>query len=127
MLDTPGILPPQIHDVEVCSKLALTGLNYTNDFSLVLIINELIFGPTALKLGFCSLNVGAIRDCLVGVKELAQYFLAILDSSDEYKKWAKCCINENDKSILHHKANHSGGSETQIKRKRQYPTDHTQV
>lgn len=25
VLDTPGVLPPQIHDVEVCTKLALTG------------------------------------------------------------------------------------------------------
>lgn len=26
VLDTPGILPPDILDVEVCSKLALTGM-----------------------------------------------------------------------------------------------------
>ncbi|KAK9943189.1 hypothetical protein M0R45_008807 [Rubus argutus] len=25
VLDTPGVLPPQIHDVEICTKLALTG------------------------------------------------------------------------------------------------------
>jgi ribosome biogenesis GTPase A len=25
VLDTPGVLPPQIDDVEVCTKLALTG------------------------------------------------------------------------------------------------------
>jgi len=26
ILDTPGILPSKVHDVEVCSKLALTGI-----------------------------------------------------------------------------------------------------
>ncbi|KAL9455397.1 hypothetical protein AB3S75_010758 [Citrus x aurantiifolia] len=64
VLDTPGILPPEIHDVEVCSKLALTG---------------------------------AIRDSLVGEKELAQYFL-----------------------------DQSSGSESGMIWKRQNPTDHTQ-
>lgn len=26
VLDTPGIFPPKIDDIEVCSKLALTGI-----------------------------------------------------------------------------------------------------
>lgn len=56
VLDTPGVLPPDIIDDKVCSKLALTG---------------------------------AIADCLVGELELAEYFLAILSTSDEYKKWVK--------------------------------------
>ncbi|KAK1550185.1 hypothetical protein Q3G72_015063 [Acer saccharum] len=86
VLDTPSILPPQIHDIEVCSKLALTG---------------------------------AIRDGLVGEKELAQYFLGILNFSEEYKKWAKFSTNEND-------GERSNGPELEMKRKRVYPTDHTQ-
>ncbi|KAK2650924.1 hypothetical protein Ddye_018413 [Dipteronia dyeriana] len=86
VLDTPSILPPQIHDIEVCSKLALTG---------------------------------AIRDGLVGEKELARYFLGILNFSEEYKKWAKFSTNEND-------GEHSNGPELEMKRKRVYPTDHTQ-
>ncbi|OMO87233.1 hypothetical protein CCACVL1_09178 [Corchorus capsularis] len=54
LLDTPGILPPSIHDAEFCcSKLAIKG---------------------------------AIRDSLVGQKELAQYFLAILNLSYQYKQ-----------------------------------------
>ncbi|KAL5795166.1 hypothetical protein ACOSP7_003760 [Xanthoceras sorbifolium] len=89
VLDTPSILPPQIHDVEVFSKLALTG---------------------------------AIRDGLVGEKELAQYFLGILNFSEEYKKWAKFCTNENDESLLER----SSGPALEMKRKRVYPTDHTQ-
>lgn len=56
VLDTPGVLPPDIIDDKVCSKLALTG---------------------------------AIADCLVGELKLAEYFLAILSTSDEYKKWVK--------------------------------------
>ncbi|CAN1354760.1 DAR GTPase 2, mitochondrial [Linum perenne] len=55
ILDTPGILPPEILDIEACSKLALTG---------------------------------AIKDCFVGEEKLAQFFLAILTLSSEYKKWA---------------------------------------
>ncbi|KAK1550527.1 hypothetical protein Q3G72_020445 [Acer saccharum] len=86
VLDTPSILPPQIHDIEVCSKLALTG---------------------------------AIRDGLVGEKELARYFLGILNFSEEYKKWAKFSTNEND-------GERSNGPELEMKRKRVYPTDHTQ-
>ncbi|KAJ0037286.1 hypothetical protein Pint_22446 [Pistacia integerrima] len=93
VLDTPGILPPEIHDIEVCSKLALTG---------------------------------AIRDSFVGVKKLAEFFLAILNSSDEYKKWAKFSTYENDRSNLQHNVEHSTASELEKKQKRRYPSDHTQ-
>ncbi|KAI9181666.1 hypothetical protein LWI28_017314 [Acer negundo] len=80
VLDTPSILSPQIHDIEVFSKLALTG---------------------------------AIRDGLVGEKELARYFLGILNFSEEYKKWAKF-------------SERSNVPELEMKRERVYPTDHTQ-
>ncbi|XP_044488683.1 DAR GTPase 2, mitochondrial isoform X2 [Mangifera indica] len=93
VLDTPGILPPAIQDIEVCSKLALTG---------------------------------AIRDSFVGEKKLAEYFLAILNSSDEYKKWAKFSTYENDRSVLQHSVGHSASSQLETKKRRQYPTDHTQ-
>ncbi|KAK7814613.1 dar gtpase 2, partial [Quercus suber] len=36
----------------------------------------------------------SIRDCLLGEREIAQYFLALLNSSDEYKKWAKLSMND---------------------------------
>lgn len=93
VLDTPGILPLKTLDVEVCSKLALTG---------------------------------AISDSLVDVKELAGYFLAILNSGDKYKKWEKLCSYDDGKAFMEHKAEHSSGSELVEKPKRQYPTDHTQ-
>ncbi|XP_062097160.1 DAR GTPase 2, mitochondrial [Humulus lupulus] len=93
VLDTPGVLPPEISDDEVCSKLALTG---------------------------------AISNCLVGEKELAQYFLAILNLSKEYKKWSKKIHKENEITLTNHEAECSSGLEKNMKRRRQYPTDHTQ-
>ncbi|CAK7349255.1 unnamed protein product [Dovyalis caffra] len=92
VLDTPGILPPQIHDSEVCSKLALTG---------------------------------AIEN-LVGEKELAQYFLAILNTSDEYKKWERLSTHGNDRSFTGKEVDGSSGSNLDTKQKKQYPSDHTQ-
>ncbi|KAI3739067.1 hypothetical protein L2E82_29444 [Cichorium intybus] len=62
ILDTPGILPPEILDAERSSKLALTG---------------------------------AIADFLVDQSDLAQYFLSILNLSDEYKNWEKFSIIDN--------------------------------
>nr|GMD59450.1 DAR GTPase 2, mitochondrial [Ipomoea batatas] len=88
VLDTPGILPPDIPDAELCCKLALTG---------------------------------AIQDCLVGEIELAQYFLAILNRSDEYKKWAKLCAIEKDMV-----AATSDGFDLEKTQKSQHLTDHTQ-
>ncbi|GLT81030.1 hypothetical protein SLA2020_524380 [Shorea laevis] len=93
VLDTPGILPPKIHDVEACSKLALTG---------------------------------AIRDSLIGEKELAQYFLAILNLSDQYKKWAKVATVSSEVSLIEHKEEHLSSPVLEMKQKRQFPTDHTQ-
>ncbi|KAL8171656.1 hypothetical protein V2J09_023460 [Rumex salicifolius] len=80
ILDTPGILPLQITDTEVCAKLALTGV---------------------------------FPDCLAGEKELARYCMAILNSSDQYKKWGKPPKSENEFKY----------SELV---KKVYPTDHTQ-
>ncbi|XAR54249.1 hypothetical protein NMG60_11029295 [Bertholletia excelsa] len=90
VLDTPGVLPPEIPDDEVCAKLALTG---------------------------------AISDCLVGETELAQYFLAILNLSDEHKKWAKL-PGENEKLSPDGKGTTLAISE--VEKRRQYATDHTQ-
>ncbi|KAF5446059.1 hypothetical protein F2P56_031718 [Juglans regia] len=93
VLDTPSVLPPEILDDEVCSKLALTG---------------------------------SIRDCLVGEREIAQYFLAILNLSDEYKKWEKLTVNKDDRTFLDPKAECLSSPQLGKKQKRQYPTDHTQ-
>ncbi|OMO73235.1 hypothetical protein CCACVL1_17386 [Corchorus capsularis] len=93
LLDTPGILPPSIHDSELCSKLALTG---------------------------------AIRDSLVGQKELVQYFLAILNLSDQYKKWEKVLTNRGKLSFAESKQEHSGCSQLEGKQRKQHLMDHTQ-
>ncbi|KAM7267298.1 hypothetical protein ACFE04_009464 [Oxalis oulophora] len=94
VLDTPGILPPQINDIEVCSKLALTG---------------------------------ALSDSLVGEKELAQYFLSIINSSDEYKKWAKLISSrENKMSLSNCNLGSSSDSTPETQKRKQYATDHTQ-
>ncbi|KAJ4842633.1 hypothetical protein Tsubulata_013325 [Turnera subulata] len=71
-------------------------------------------------------NAGSIRDCLVGEKELAKYFLAVLNLSDEYKKWEKLTSYHNDESLEDHKAECLSGSGSDMKQKKHYLTDHTQ-
>ncbi|CAH9112859.1 unnamed protein product [Cuscuta epithymum] len=91
VLDTPGILPPNIPDAELCCKLALTG---------------------------------AIQDCLDGEVELAQYFLAILTTSDEFKKWAKLGGIEKDMLVVTATDDELDLEKTQKMKHR--VTDHTQ-
>ncbi|KAF2321793.1 hypothetical protein GH714_002840 [Hevea brasiliensis] len=71
-------------------------------------------------------KAGAISDSLIGEKELAQYFLAILNLSDEYKKWAKLSALENERSFIDHKEECSSGRQPCMKGERQHFTDHTQ-
>ncbi|CAN6486356.1 unnamed protein product [Victoria cruziana] len=87
ILDTPGILAPEIPDSETGSKLALTG---------------------------------AIGDHLVGEYELAQYFLAIFNTSGTYKVWEA----SNNASIYQNEKN--SAEQDSERRKKQFPTDHTQ-
>ncbi|KAK9027261.1 hypothetical protein V6N11_067099 [Hibiscus sabdariffa] len=70
----------------------------------------------------CSLT-GAIRDGLVEQRELAQYFLTILNLSNQYKKWVKYSTSQ---SRLNHKEDTSVNSKLDTRQKRQYLTDHTQ-
>ncbi|XP_068635634.1 DAR GTPase 2, mitochondrial [Aristolochia californica] len=93
VLDTPGVLTPQILDVEVASKLVLTG---------------------------------AISDSVVGEIELARYFLAILNSSDAYKRWEKLISEEDDMLFTDPKQKLLNNSNASKPQKRQYRTDHTQ-
>lgn len=72
-------------------------------------------------------NTGAINDCLVEGEKLAQYFLAILNLSEEYKKWSKFSQNEIVKPLADHRSERSSDVKIEGKRRRQYPTDHTQV
>ncbi|KAF8412530.1 hypothetical protein HHK36_000519 [Tetracentron sinense] len=69
---------------------------------------------------------GAIEDYLVGECELARYFLAILNLSNEYKHWANLLGEEDDRSSVDYKANPLGSSELDMRRRKQYATDHTQ-
>lgn len=64
---------------------------------------------------------------MVGEKELARYFLAILNTSDGYKKWERLSTHGNDKSFTGQEVEGSSDSKLNMKRKRQYPSDHTQV
>lgn len=72
------------------------------------------------------LITGAIDDFLVGECELAMYFLAILNSNDEYKQWGKLNARQDDTLSLDDKEKSLAGSHMN-KRRKQYPTDHTQV
>lgn len=76
---------------------------------------------------FAFPHAGTIQDCFGGEKELAQYFLSILNRSDEYKMWAKLSNCENERSFADHNIECATSSEMGLKRKRQYPIDHTQV
>lgn len=67
-------------------------------------------------------NAGAIPDDIVGELKLARLFLTILNSSHEYKKWAKLCKSQDLTESLSDES-----SKSDAKHKRQYATDHTQV
>ncbi|TYH05742.1 hypothetical protein ES288_A08G106000v1 [Gossypium darwinii] len=71
---------------------------------------------------------GAIRDGLIEQKELARYFLAILNLSDQYKKWAKFSANEDRLlSFIEHKEEGSISSKLEMRQKKQHMMDHTQL
>lgn len=59
---------------------------------------------------------------MVGEVTLAEYFLSILNQAEEYKKWGKLSSSTNGAVSIS-----DGTSSPDIKPKRQYPTDHTQV
>ncbi|KAM0944006.1 putative GTP binding domain, P-loop containing nucleoside triphosphate hydrolase [Dioscorea sansibarensis] len=61
---------------------------------------------------------GAIIDSLVGEVDLARYFLSVLNSKEEYKRWENLKTDADD-AIL-------STSEFNQRRRRQYPSDHTQ-
>ncbi|KAG5000336.1 hypothetical protein JHK87_021408 [Glycine soja] len=93
VLDTPAILSPKVPNVDILSKLILTG---------------------------------AIGDCLVRRKEVAQHFLAIHNSSEQYKKWAKLSMKDNDRLFLNGTTEQLTSFGLHMKHKNQIPTDHTQ-
>ena len=72
-------------------------------------------------------KAGAIRDDLVGEKELAQYFLAIFNLSNEYKKWEKMSTHEKDRPFIEHDTECLRNGQSETERHKQHITDHTQV
>ncbi|KAF8028638.1 hypothetical protein BT93_E1318 [Corymbia citriodora subsp. variegata] len=70
--------------------------------------------------------IGTIRDSLAGEKQLAQFFLSILDSGKEYEQWAKLSTAGSGTLSVDFREEYSGSSEIETRRKRQYPSDHTQ-
>ncbi|CAH8308666.1 unnamed protein product [Eruca vesicaria subsp. sativa] len=82
-----------------------------------------VFPPKLLDAEICSklALTGAIPDDIIGETELAQFCLTLLNSSHEYKKWAKLYRSQDVTGSL---SNVSSTSNAQ--RKRQFPTDHTQ-
>lgn len=60
-------------------------------------------------------------------KETAEYFLAIHNSSDQYKKWAKLASKENDIFFLNSTTECLTTHGLQMKQKKKIPNDHTQV
>ncbi|KAF5192980.1 Dar gtpase 2 protein, partial [Thalictrum thalictroides] len=67
----------------------------------------------------------AIKDCLVEECELAQYFLTILNLSDEKKRW-ETLISKEDGPSVEYKAKLSDSSDSNMKRKKLFYSDHTQ-
>ncbi|THG11059.1 hypothetical protein TEA_023390 [Camellia sinensis var. sinensis] len=82
---------------------------------------EILDAEVHLKLALTR----AINDCLIGEAELAQYFLAILNLSDEYKQWSKLSTTASEK-LSDDKVETLVNSELD-KRRKQYATDHTQI
>ncbi|XP_057540437.1 DAR GTPase 2, mitochondrial isoform X3 [Amaranthus tricolor] len=114
VLDTPGILPPQIIDVNVNANFALTDLNlfgkikrlsaktgsiYVCSYTLIVLWMQctkirLVAHNLRNSLSDVKFGAGAFTDSLAGEKVLAQYFLSVLNLSNEYQKWEKLSTPE---------------------------------
>ncbi|KAH0733781.1 hypothetical protein KY285_009488 [Solanum tuberosum] len=95
----------------------ISGLKIASHPSIYVLDTPGVFPAEILDAEVCSnlTLTGAIRDCLVGEVDLAEYFLSIFNLSDEYKKWANLSLSGADDC-----------SELERRQKRQYLTDHTQ-
>uniref|UniRef100_A0A1D1XTV6 Mitochondrial GTPase 1 n=1 Tax=Anthurium amnicola TaxID=1678845 RepID=A0A1D1XTV6_9ARAE len=86
-----------------------------------ILLRELSDAETASKIAL----TGAIKDSLVGVCALAQYFLSILNSNDEYKRWESFSSKVNDDGSSSHNKEKILNCDFEQKKK-QWPSDHTQ-
>ncbi|TMX03545.1 hypothetical protein EJD97_015799 [Solanum chilense] len=95
----------------------ISGLKIASHPSIYVLDTPGVFPAEILDAEVCSnlALTGAIRDCLVGEVDLAEYFLSIFNVSNEYKKWANLSLSGADDC-----------SELERRQKRQYLTDHTQ-
>ncbi|KAM3337300.1 DAR GTPase 2, mitochondrial isoform X1 [Capsicum galapagoense] len=95
----------------------ISGLKIASHPSIYVLDTPGVFPAEILDAEVCSnlALTGALKDCLVGEVELAEYFLSIFNLSDEYKKWVKLSLSGADDC-----------SELERRQKRQYLTDHTQ-
>ncbi|PHT61059.1 hypothetical protein T459_35097 [Capsicum annuum] len=95
----------------------ISGLKIASHPSIYVLDTPGVFPAEILDAEVCSnlALTGAIKDCLVGEVELAEYFLSIFNLGDEYKKWVKLSLSGTDDC-----------SELERRQKRQYLTDHTQ-
>ncbi|XP_049363860.1 DAR GTPase 2, mitochondrial isoform X2 [Solanum verrucosum] len=95
----------------------ISGLKIASHPSIYVLDTPGVFPAEILDAEVCSnlALTGAIRDCLVGEVDLAEYFLSIFNLSAEYKKWANLSLSGADDC-----------SELERRQKRQYLTDHTQ-
>ncbi|XP_020249555.1 DAR GTPase 2, mitochondrial [Asparagus officinalis] len=92
ILDSPGVLYPEVTDDDYGSKLALTG---------------------------------AIKDSLLDEIKVAQYFLLILSSSEQYKFWEKLTALVHGSTLAESKEKCLADSDTDYRRRTQYSSDHT--
>ncbi|XP_010933502.1 DAR GTPase 2, mitochondrial isoform X1 [Elaeis guineensis] len=69
---------------------------------------------------------GTIKDSLVEECKLARYFLAVLNSSEEYKHWENLKDAVDDTLSLNSREKLMADCHTNQKRRRQYSSDHTQ-
>lgn len=120
VLDSPGILRLKIAHNDMGAKLALTGLELPK-----LLCRSLFFAR--LKHSFSFSTAGALEDFLIGEYDLARYFLAILNLSEEYKRWEKLKDTLDDTLSSVSLEKHVVGRDTVQRKLRQYPSDHTQV
>jgi len=74
---------------------------------------------------FCT--PGAIKDSLLGEHKLAQFFLVVLNSAEEYRCWENLKDAVSERSLPEKQGKCSVDSDSYHRSGKQYSSDHTQV
>jgi len=74
---------------------------------------------------FCA--TGAIKDSLLGEHKLAQFFLVVFNSAEEYRSWENLKDAVRERPLLEKKGKCLVDSDSDHRRRKQYSSDHTQV